>query len=171
MAAGCKGVVFGAVNGGLNIEPVVVDSCGHLVIGDQWSLLLRSDETANDSDKELTVPAGTEQQVLWLWVELATTATVGARQIVVEIQDAANDVVAQWVAGVTQAASLTYNYCFAPGNADLIAVRDSNYIMSPIPPTLVLPAGYGVRVYDNNAVDAAADDMVIQMMVAARAVC
>ena len=138
---------------------------------DSWRVELQSDETTNDSDKSFTVDSGEEWQVLWLWVELATTATVGNRQLVVEIQDSANDVIAQVArAGVTQAASLTYYYQFAPGNADLTAVRDSDYLTTPIPPTLILQGGDILRVYDNNAVDASADDMVLQMQIASRAV-
>lgn len=157
---------------GTDTEALVsVDSCGHLLIADTWVPTLVSDEAANDSDKSLTVPAGYWDQVLWIWVELTTTADAGTRQLVVEIQDAATDVIAQWRAGVTQAASLTYYYCFAPSNADLTAMRDTDYMMTPIPPTLILLPGYIVRVYDNNAIQAAADDMVIQMMVARKVVC
>jgi len=146
------------------------DALGRVVVTDAWSLVLRADEAADDSDKSFTVGASTEEQVLWLWVELATTATVGDRQIVVELQDSAADVIAQWRAGAVQAASLTRYYCFAPSNADLTAFRDTDYLMTPIPPTIILPAGYIIRVYDNNAVAAAADDLVLQMMVARRSV-
>jgi hypothetical protein len=94
---------------------------------------------------------------------------VGNRQLEIEIQDDAADVIAEFRAGVAQAASLTYNYQLAPQVADLTAVRDSDYVSTPIP-ELVLPAGYVVRVWDNNAVDAAADDMLVQLMVQSRAV-
>ena len=57
---------------------------------------------------------------------------------------------------------------FAPGLPDLTAFRDTSYLQTPLPPSLILPAGYDVRVYDNNAVDASADDMVVQMVVAER---
>ena len=138
-------------------------------IVDTWALSLQAEETANDSDKTLTVPANTIWQVLWIWVELVSTATVGTRQMTVQILDAAADVVMTLKAGATQAASLTRNYCFAPALADLTAFRDTSFLMTPLPPTVILPAGYGVRVYDSAAVDAAADDMVVQMMVASRA--
>ena len=141
-----------------------------VVLPDDWHPSLQADETANDSDKTFTVPASTEWQVLWIWVELATTATVGARQLVVQLQDSASDVIGEVRVGATQAASLTYYYQIGPGIADHTALRDTDYLMTPHMPTIVLPAGYIVRVYDNNAVDAAADDMVIQMMVAERTV-
>ena len=135
---------------------------------DTWVPTLRADEAADDSDKSFAVPASTYEQVLWIWVELTTTATVGDRQIVVELQDSAADVIAQWRAGAVQAASLTRYYCFAPANADLTAFRDTDYLMTPIPPTIILPAAYIVRVYDNNAVAAAADDLIVQYMCARR---
>ena len=139
-------------------------------IVDTWSPLLVSDETADDSDKSFTVPANYMYQVLWIWVELTSDATVGNRQMTIELQDDAADVIGRWKAGAVQAASLTRNYCFAPSNADLTAFRDTTFLMTPIPPTIVLPASYVVRVYDSAAVAAAADDMVVQMMVARRAV-
>ena len=135
---------------------------------DTWVPTLLADETADDSDKSFVVPASTYEQLLWVWVELTTTATVGDRQMTVEIQDSGADVIGQWKAGVVQAASLTYKYCFAPANADLTAVRDTNYISTPLPPTVILPAAYIVRVYDSAAVAAAADDMIVQIMVATR---
>lgn len=148
-----------------------IDCLGRMVIDDDWEIVLVSDETANDSDKTLTVPASTYQQVLWIWVELTTTATAGARQLVIQIQDAATDVIAEWRPGATQAESLTRYYIFAPANADLTGFRDTDWLMTPIPPTLILTAGQIIRVYDNNAVDAAADDMVIQMQVARKTTC
>ena len=138
-------------------------------IVDTWAIELQAEENANDSDKTLTVPANTIWQVLWIWVELVSTATVGTRQVTVQILDAAADVVMTLKAGATQAASLTRNYLFAPALADLTAFRDTSFLMTPCPPTLILPAGYGVHVYDSAAVDAAADDMVVQMMCAVRA--
>jgi len=137
---------------------------------DTWSPLLIPDETANDSDKSFTVPANYMYQVLWIWVELTSDATVGNRQMTIELQDNAADVIGRWKAGAVQAASLTRNYCFGPSNADLTAFRDTTFLMTPIPPTVVLPAGYIIRVYDSAAVAAAADDMVVQLMVARRAV-
>ena len=142
-----------------------------LPVIDEWRVSLVSDETADDSDKVIyTCPASTEAQVLWLWVELTTDATVGDRQIVVEIQDSANDVIGQFRAGAVQAASLTRYYMFGASMADLMAFRDTDWLMTPLPPGLILRAGDQVRVYDNNAVAAAADDMICQMQIATRSV-
>jgi len=142
-----------------------------LPVIDEWRISLVADETTNDSDKVIyTVPADTEAQVLWIWNELTTTATVGDRQLVIEIQDSANDVIGQFRAGTVQAASLTRHYQFAASMADLQAFRDTDYLMTPLPPGLILQEGDQVRVFDNNAVDAAADDLVCQMQLATRSI-
>lgn len=138
---------------------------------DDWRIALLSDETADDSDKTFTVPASTEYQVLWIWVEFTSTATVGDRQIVIEIQDSANDVIGQpFRAQAVQAASLTRYYQFGSSLPDLDAFRDTDWLCCPIPPGLMLQAGDQLRIYDNNAVDAAADDMILQVQIASRAV-
>lgn len=135
-----------------------------------WTVVTVSDETADDSDKTFTVPARYEYQVLWIWIELTTTATVGDRQLQVDLRDAADDVIGQVRVGAVQAASLTRYYMLGPALSDLGAFRDTDYLMTPLPPTVFLPASYDIRIFDNNAVAAAADDMVVQMQVARRPV-
>ena len=149
---------------------LLVDSEGRLEISPgAFTPGLSAEESANDSDKSFTVPANTEWLVKSIWVELITTATVGDRQLEIQIQDDSSDVIGSIRAGVVQGASLTRNYLFALGIADLTSFRDTDLMMTPIP-ELWLPAGYVVKVFDNNAVDAAADDMVVQVRYASRAV-
>lgn len=131
-----------------------------------WADELLSDETTNDSDKSFTVPAGRNWHVLWVWVEYTSTAAVGNRQLVIQTQDTAADVIAEPArAGVVQAASLTRNYMFASSLADLLGFRDTAYLTTPLPPTLILGPGDIIRIYDNKAIAAAADDMIVQMKV------
>ena len=138
---------------------------------DGWTIATTSDTDANDSDKSFTVPASVIWHVLSIWVELTTTATVGDRQVAVEIQVSGPDVTAEWArAGTTQAASLTRYYEFAPGLADLEDFRDTDYLSTPIPVTGLLKAGDVIRVYDNAAVDAAADDMIVHIQYGTKAV-
>jgi len=138
-------------------------------LSNNWRPALAVNETVDDSDKSFTVTAAQEWQLQSIWVELITTAAVGNRQITIEIQDTAADVVAVIKAGSVQAASLTRNYLFAVGVADFLGFRDTSYLMTPLTPW-VLPAGYVIRVYDSAAIAAAADDMVVQMLYAYRAV-
>lgn len=135
-------------------NPVYVD--------DVWSIGLYSDEAANDNDKTITVTAGQIWQVLWIWVEYAADSTVSDRQLVVELQDSANDVIGQIRVGATQAEDETRYYMLACSLADLTTFRDTNYLMTPIPPTWILQPGDHIRIYDNNNVSGS-DDMVIQM--------
>ena len=139
-----------------------------ILISENWHPVLQAEETANDSDKIFTVPASTEWEILSIWIELATTATVGNRQITVERQDSDGDVTGKFLAGAVQAASLAKEYMFAPG-LQLMTDFVGAYLSFPLPP-LFLSAGENIRVYDSAAIAAAADDMVIQMVVAARTV-
>ena len=138
---------------------------------DTWRVTLQSDVDLNDSDKNFVTPAATEQQIFWIWVEFTSTATAGDRQLVIEVQETGADVIGHWArAAIVQTASLTRNYLFAPAMADLSAWRDTDYLTTPIPPPAFLQAGDILRIYDNNAVDAAADDMIIHIQYGARAV-
>jgi hypothetical protein len=137
---------------------------------DGWNPSLQAEEALNDSDKTFTVPAGTEWEILTIYVELATTATVGNRQLAIRFTDGSDDIIGQIRAGAVQAASLTRIYQFGVGLPDLTAFRDTDFLSTPLPDGLVLPAGYKVRILDKAAIDAAADDMDVQMMVRARLV-
>jgi hypothetical protein len=148
---------------------VSADDRGRLKSIDTWTVTLVSEETLNDSDKTLTVPASTEYQLLSIYIEFQTTATVGDRQIQIDFRDGADDIIGQIRPNVVQAASLTRYYMIAPSLANQVAFYDTDHIQTPLPPTIFLPAGYDIRIRDNNAVDAAADDMILQVMVASRA--
>lgn len=131
------------------------------LVGENPALV--ASEVANDSDYIIAVPTAQTYKLMSVWVELTTTATVGNREMAVEIQDAAADVLAQIRAGALQAASLTRQYLFGQGLPDLTAFRSTDFLMTPLPP-IILPAGYQIRVYDRAAIDAAADDMVVQIL-------
>ena len=128
------------------------------------SPILQADETADDSDKSFTVPAGKMWELTSIWVELTSTASAGNRQMTIEIQDSGSDVVMAVAAGAVQAQSLTRNYMFAPHMPDLTSFRAGDLLMTPMPP-LLLSAGFIIRVYDSAAIAAAADDMIVQMLV------
>jgi hypothetical protein len=151
---------IGSVN-----EPVPVQQQGAITLDDGWTVDAFIDEAGDDSSKQWTVPAGRIWHVFWVAVKLATTATVGSRQIEVRVQRAGVSMFTVLArCGVTQAASLTYEYTLAPGVPDLTAVRDnvapSNaWVATPIPVTTILRAGDTLRVWDNKSIAGAADDM------------
>ena len=138
----------------------LVNDDGQLVLAPAWVPGIDIEVTADDSDKAVAVTALKEWILDSVWVKFATTATATVRQIVVEIQDGSANVIARFVAGATQDVSITRYYLFAPGIATSAAFIDTDHLTTPIP-ELHLPASYVIRVYDNNAVDAAADDMEV----------
>ena len=142
---------------------------GMLLVSLGWTPDLQVDEALTDSDKSFTVPASTEWRVKWIYIEYTSTAAAGTRQVEIQIQDDAADVIARLVCGDTQIASLTRYYLFAPNVTELVAERDTDKF-STLMPEWILPAAYVVRVWDNNAIAAAADGMIVQMMVEARTV-
>lgn len=132
-------------------------------------LEVQEDTTADDSDKTFTVPTEERWHVFAIYVELTTTATVGNRQLLVDFRDDSNNVLARVVPGITQAASLTYNYSIAPGFAQQTSItgltNEDNTLMTPMPPTMLLLPGYDIRIYDEATVDAAADDMTVRILI------
>jgi len=133
------------------------------------------DSTANDSDKSFTslsIGAGNfDIQLLYLFVELTSTATAGNRLMTLEVQDADSSTIYEDHAGSYQAASNVYHYSFAPGiyRETVSTVAEAGVdgtIEVPFPAGLIIPKGYTLRVSDIEAVDAAADDMIVSGMVA-----
>jgi hypothetical protein len=143
---------------------------GVMPISEDWRVASYSDILANDSDKSFQVPLATEWQVLWIWVELTTTATVGDRQLEIQIQDSTGDIIAAFQVGITQGASLTNNYLIGIAMPDLAALYDTSYLITPLPAGTFLSAQQTIRIWDNNAVAPAADDMIVKMQVATRAI-
>lgn len=142
--------------------------------GSDWQVTNLMDITANDSDKSWVVPAAEEWQIMWVEVHLTTTATAGVRQLEMQMNRpgaAMPGPEGTWArAGSTQDPSTTHYYIFAPGLADLTAWRDTDFLTTPIPVTSLLRGGDELRVFDNNAVDPAADDMEIWVQYAKRTV-
>jgi len=148
---------------------------GGIPAGGDWFVTNWQEISQNDSDKVFgPVPDGMEYQILWIQVNFITSAVVGDRQLEVRMERPASAMPGPEgtlaKAGAVQAASADNGYIFAPGLADLTSVRDSDYLTTPIPVTSLLQAGDQLRIYDNNAVDAAADDMYIYIQYAYRRV-
>ncbi len=130
-----------------------------------WTPLLISDVVTNDSDKTIAVTAGFQWEIQSIWIELISTATGGNRQISVQIQDDSAVVLFEIPAGIVQADTITRNYLYASNLPDLVAFRNTNQLLTPLPAKLILPSAFVIRVYDTAAIDAAADDMTIRLLV------
>lgn len=118
------------------------------------------DATANDSDKTFTVPDNELWRLCHAHVILVTTATVGNRQILLEIADGDGNPVQHLLAGVVQAASLTRHYGFLQG-----IFRETAFVgdelQVPLPIDCWLKPGWTLRIADATAVAAGADDMTV----------
>jgi hypothetical protein len=159
------------LQGGPASPVYLVDFQGQ-VLGTDWLVTSVMDVVANDQDKSWDVPAGQEWQILWVHVRLTTTGTAGDRQLEIRIErpGAAMDPIGIWAAaGAVQAASLTREYIFAPGLADLTDFRDTDKLTTPIPVTDILRAGDRLRVRENSGTDAN-DDMNVWVQYAWREV-
>lgn len=66
------------------------------------------------------------------------------------------------LAGVTQAASLTYTYTIARGLPHLTSVIGT-HASTPLPDGLVLPPKWQIRIYDSAAIAATTDDMTVRI--------
>ena len=125
---------------------------------------LISDETANDSDKIITVDTGQIWKIISIYTTLITDATVGNREMQIQVRDDSDDIILLLPANATQAASSTRTYSFFPG-APWASSHFSNQLLVPIPFNLFLPPGYDLRIRDAAAVAAAADDLDIQLLI------
>jgi hypothetical protein len=110
-----------------------------------------SDTVTNDSDKTITVPAKKIWQINSIKVAYTTNATGGTRQLEIEIQSETGASLWPIQPGISQADSLVYTYTFSPSLGDLVGLRDSVNITTPIP-VLVMAPGWKIRVYDNKAI-------------------
>lgn len=118
----------------------------------EWQAFQKWDTDTNSSNKTFTVPDKREWLVQSIYAAYTTNATAGERLIEVRVLDESDNVVAQSIAGTTQAASLTYYYNYLVNGLDSIALRDSSHLTS-VMPHLIIPAGYKVRIFDNKEVD------------------
>ena len=120
------------------------------------------DDAANDSDKSYVVPAGRQWFVDWIHIILTTTATVGNRQIGIQVLDESSNIMYDLHAGAVVAESLTRHIMALPG-----VPRETAFVAAQLqmglPRRMQLLPGWTLRVYDNAAVDAAADDMVVSL--------
>lgn len=134
----------------------------------RWENIIQvSDAALNDSDKTSTVTAGKQWAIKSIYAQLISTATVGNRQLDVLITDASDNELSKLVAGAVQAASLTRTYVFAPYNPQETAFTNG-LMFRALPGGLILPAGYKIRIFDSAAIDAAADDLTIRLLVEER---
>jgi len=115
---------------------------------------------ANDSDKTFTVPAGKIWGGLIVYIDFTTTIVVGDRRIAISISDATPSVVWSNSSTSVQPASLNYRYLAQYGLPNAV-VAGGLVVMAGAPSHLL--EGWTIRVLDGQAVDPAADDMIVSL--------
>lgn len=118
--------------------------------------------TTGVNSASVTVTTGYEWQLQWLRVSYVSSATIGNRNLAWQIINSGGQVIANFTCGTIQAASKTYTYLFAPGMPDSVAVRDSTFVSSPMPASMILPAGAIFRVIDIKSIDGSGDSMSLR---------
>ena len=117
------------------------------------------------SETTFTVPDREVWHILSVWAELTATANITtAREVRVLVQDAAPDILMEMAAGV--APDTNADFLFAPGVADLTALRDTDLVMTSLPAGLLLRSGWNLLVRaitDTSATDGDSDVMVVQL--------
>lgn len=111
----------------------------------------------NNSDKTFTIPSGVQRKLLYARIRLITTATAGNRRIRVQVRDFNDDILYDVVAINVQVASTTEFYTLGQFDRPSEDVATFHYL--PIPVNLWLREGYDIRVFDDTAVAALADDL------------
>jgi len=121
------------------------------------------DATLNDSDKSFTVPVGKIWILTHLYMILTATATVGNRNLTVRVNNTSGQEVAIYdyataiAAGETRVREMAFE-----GFTDDWAVGPSGLSVGGMS-KMIIPGGYSVRLYDSAAIDAAADDLTINL--------
>ncbi len=124
------------------------------------------DTATNDSDKTFTVPSGKQWKFLYGFIDFTTTATVGDRQIIILITDGTGNIWRIEALNV-QAASLTERYNMQSGGTSVTEDVALTHVI-PLPSIAILGSGFTIRILDSAAVDPAADDMLIRLVVEER---
>jgi len=121
------------------------------------------DATLNDSDKSFTVPAGKLWHMKLVHAGLTATATVGTRLLQMRIAaDGTNSLGIFGQVSVTASQSGAVNYGFNSVFDDAVVAQVGYNNMQNIGCSeVILTAGAVIRVYDQAAIDAAADDMTV----------
>jgi len=127
------------------------------------------DATANDSDKTFTVPAGKVWADVSIVATLATTATVGNRTFQIVIASPLGHILTASGSALVAATQVGLLAMF-PGvsysaGANIrpesgLAPNISNLFTGIVTP---LSAGSTIRIWDQAAIDAAADDLVVSL--------
>lgn len=116
---------------------------------------------------EFVVPDQERWHIMSIWIKYTTSDSAADRVMAVAVSASTamtdTDLFFQIRPGLVQAASKTYYYAFYPGAADITTVRDTDYVSTPIPATLVLNPGYTILVEEQSSADSSSDAMDVKI--------
>ena len=150
-AAGSASPLIGAIQAQRAVDMVVVEVTG-----------------INDSDQRIAVPANTQYRFVGATFTLGSTATVGNRYIEFSVLDDSGNIVYVSQSPVAQAASLTRRYNCFPGAGRDTAFANTR-LQLPFGFETWLEPAYELRIFDNAAVAATADDLTGRALFETRA--
>ena len=152
------------------VNNAVVSDTNPLPVGDIWEVTTLVNRADNDIDKAWVVPVGYEYQILGVYIEYnAEGAAAGNRQIVVQWQNDSGYTIGEVRAGAVFAQGAARKFTFGPALVDMFSFRDTDWLMSPLPPMIFLPAGYAIRVYEKGGFDET-DNMHVYVHIARRVI-
>lgn len=123
------------------------------------------DNSSNDSDKTFTVP----DNKLWIMdlvrASLKATSTNGTRQFRLQVYDTSSNMVYRG-GRIPIVADETGGILLQPQMTHTSDSRNESFSAGGTTDTLprYIPAGYDVRIWDSEAVDAAADDVTVTLL-------
>lgn len=150
---------------------VIVPTVTPIAMSDdrRGQICLLTDATLNDSAKSYVVPASEYWKVLAAYFSIATTATAGNRLMAIDFLEGTPALISRVPFGAVQAASLTWNYSAYPAAPNLSAVAGvALALTAPLPASFWMPTGYAIKVIDTAAIDAAADDITVRIVIERR---
>ena len=102
------------------------------------------------------------QKILGIGIKLVSDATVGNRQIEVEVYSG-SDIYAKISAGAVQAASLTRRYFFGPGLEREAAFVTDN-LLAALSSVFILPKDFTLKIYDSTNVSVGGDAIEVYLI-------
>ena len=106
-----------------------------------WVRSVQGATPAAGQELSITVPSGVVWKIKSIFFQLVTNSTVATRITVLQITDGTNIVFRSMISGAGQAASLTGNYTWAPGQLVPGTANVASY-QAAIPQDLVLLPGF-----------------------------
>ena len=110
----------------------------------------------------VTLVSDSNQIIKGIGVKLVSDATVGNRQIDVEVFSG-SDIYAKISAGVVQAASLTRRFFFGPGLEREAAFIDDNVMVS-LSSEFILPKDFSLKIYDSADISSGGDAIEVYLI-------